>query len=365
MVNTANYIRNRCPTKSLDGSIPYEAWIGNKPDIRHLREFGCKLLCLDNDSIKGKLAPRSKEELFLGYSQQSKGYRVWISKEIISRDVKFLEDRDNRTDKGDVSAPEISSEHRVTRPVIEVETDVTSKTHVNHDEEIISEDDDSGTIHSTDEDLPEDTHDEAEEGEATTSKRGPGRSKIIRTGLRGRPRKLFHEPRESANSTAEYYAFLAEVPLKRAMSGPDAAEWREAMIFEVKSVIGNDTWEVVTRPADHHIIGSRMVLKNKYRSDGSVEKRKARMIAQGFSQRPGVHFNETFAPVARISSIRLMMALAARYEMNIQQLDVTTAYLNGTSCSCSHPKCWTNALDPSQNRKRTTTHYARRPRRCY
>lgn len=95
------------------------------------------------------------------------------------------------------------------------------------------------------------------------------------------------------------------------MSSPDAAEWRETMVFEVKSVIGNDTWEVVSRPADHRIIGSRMVLRNKYRSDGSVEKRKARIVAQG------VHFNETFAPVARISSIRLMMTLPARYGMNI------------------------------------------------
>lgn len=170
-VNTANYIRNRCPTKSLDGSTPYEAWTGNKLDIRYLREFDCKILCLDNDPAKGKLAPRSKEGIFLGYSQQSKGYRVWISEErkvVISRDVKFLEDRGNETSKGDASIPETSPEQ--SHEAYEIETDLTSKIHANRDKEIVPEDDDSGAIYSADEDLPEDMHDEARREETTTPK---------------------------------------------------------------------------------------------------------------------------------------------------------------------------------------------------
>lgn len=65
------------------------------------------------------------------------------------------------------------------------------------------------------------------------------------------------------------------------------------------------------------------------KSDGTLERRKARLVAQGFSQRPGVHFTQTFAPVARFSSIRVMASLAARYGMRIRQFDVATAYLNG------------------------------------
>lgn len=72
-----------------------------------------------------------------------------------------------------------------------------------------------------------------------------------------------------------------------------------------------------------------MVLRNKLNPDGSIQRRKARLVAQGFAQKPGVHFNETFAPVARMGSIRLMISLAARFRMNIHQLDVTTAFLNG------------------------------------
>lgn len=72
-----------------------------------------------------------------------------------------------------------------------------------------------------------------------------------------------------------------------------------------------------------------MMLRNKTNSDGLIQRRKARLVAQGFSQKPGIHFNETFAPVAKSGSIRLMVSLAARYDMKILQLDVATAYLNG------------------------------------
>lgn len=84
------------------------------------------------------------------------------------------------------------------------------------------------------------------------------------------------------------------------------------------------------RPENHEAIGSRFVLRNKYAQDGKLEKRKARIVARGFSQQPGVDFHETYAPVARLKSIRLAMALAAHREMYIHQFDITTAYLNGT-----------------------------------
>ena len=83
------------------------------------------------------------------------------------------------------------------------------------------------------------------------------------------------------------------------------------------------------RPAQGEIIGCRMVLRNKLKPDGTLERRKAPLVAQGFNQKPGIHFSDTFAPVARIGSIRNMTSLAARYGMNIQQFDIATAYLNG------------------------------------
>lgn len=83
------------------------------------------------------------------------------------------------------------------------------------------------------------------------------------------------------------------------------------------------------RPEEREVIGSRIVLRNKLNQNGTLERRKARIVARDFSQHPGVDFDETFAPVARLNSIRIVTALAAQCNMKIHQLDVTTAYLNG------------------------------------
>lgn len=99
------------------------------------------------------------------------------------------------------------------------------------------------------------------------------------------------------------------------------------MIDEVSSVIKNNTWKLVGRPENKTIIGSRMILRNKLNPDGSVMKRKVRLVAQGFLQKPGIHF--TFSPVARLSSVRIVVAAAVELNMKIRQFDVSTTYLNG------------------------------------
>lgn len=125
------------------------------------------------------------------------------------------------------------------------------------------------------------------------------------------------------------FALISEIPMKQAVEGKEADESFNAMAEEMKSILKNDTWELVTRPNNMAVIGSRIVLRNKYAADGSLEKRKARLVAQGFSQRPGIHFDQTFAPVARQSSVRTFVSLATRFRMSIRHFDVTTAYLNG------------------------------------
>lgn len=95
-------------------------------------------------------------------------------------------------------------------------------------------------------------------------------------------------------------------------------------------IIRNDTWALVDRSEGHEVIGSRrIVLWNKLNQDGTLERRKTRIVARSFSQRPGIDFNETFAPVARLGSIHIISVFAAQYGMKIHQLDVTIAYLHG------------------------------------
>lgn len=77
------------------------------------------------------------------------------------------------------------------------------------------------------------------------------------------------------------------------MSGRDVDDWYGAMMSEMKSIIANDTWELVARPADKRIFGSCMVLRNKHDSEEKLERRKTRLVAQVFAQQPGVHFNQS------------------------------------------------------------------------
>jgi hypothetical protein len=93
-VNTAVYIKNRCPTKALDSKTPQEAWTGTKPDVSHLRVFGCKTFSHIPDEKRSKLESKSIPCVFLGYCERTKAYRLMCleTKRIIkSRDVVFLE----------------------------------------------------------------------------------------------------------------------------------------------------------------------------------------------------------------------------------------------------------------------------------
>ena len=83
------------------------------------------------------------------------------------------------------------------------------------------------------------------------------------------------------------------------------------MVEEYDSIMKNQVWEVVSRPQGKKVVGSRWIYKVKHVADGSVEKYQARFVAKGFSQKEGIDYEETFAPVARYSSIQTIISLAA------------------------------------------------------
>ncbi|XP_019052469.1 PREDICTED: uncharacterized protein LOC109114377 [Nelumbo nucifera] len=89
-------------------------------------------------------------------------------------------------------------------------------------------------------------------------------------------------------------------------------KWRKAMNEEIKMIEKNETWELVNRPQDKDTIGVKWVYKTKLNSDGSTQKLKARLVAKGYSQQYGIDYNEIFAPVARLDTIRALIALAAQ-----------------------------------------------------
>ncbi|KAI5317503.1 hypothetical protein L3X38_037210 [Prunus dulcis] len=93
--------------------------------------------------------------------------------------------------------------------------------------------------------------------------------------------------------------------------------WKKAMEAEITMIEKNNTWELVNRPFDKPIIGVKWIYKTKLNLDGSVQKNKARLVAKGYSQKPGIDFNETFAPVARLDTVRTLVAVAAQKNWNL------------------------------------------------
>lgn len=106
-------------------------------------------------------------------------------------------------------------------------------------------------------------------------------------------------------------------------------EWRNAMKEELMAIQKNETWEMVNLPEGKNAIGLKWVFKTKYHADGTIQKHKARLVAKGYSQQHGIDFEETFSPVARFETVRIVLALAAQLHWPVYQFDVKSAFLNG------------------------------------
>nr|GEV65235.1 zinc finger, CCHC-type [Tanacetum cinerariifolium] len=117
--------------------------------------------------------------------------------------------------------------------------------------------------------------------------------------------------------------------VEEAMNSRNFAFWKEAINDEMDSLVSNNTWELSDLPPGFKAIGCRWVFRIKYHTDGSIQTFKARLVIQGFSQRQGVDYFDTYAPVARITSIRVLFALASIYNLPIHRMDVKTVFLNG------------------------------------
>lgn len=101
------------------------------------------------------------------------------------------------------------------------------------------------------------------------------------------------------------------------------------MNVELRALEANGTWEITTLPEGKKAIGSKWLYKTKYNSDGTFERCKVRFVIQGCRQRKGIHYDETFAPMAKMLTVRALLAVAAIKDWNISQMDVTNALLHG------------------------------------
>ena len=131
----------------------------------------------------------------------------------------------------------------------------------------------------------------------------------------------------------EYFALHGEetddpTTYQEAVESERAEQWNKAMEEEIQALIENHTWTETTIPPGKTPIGCKWVFKTKRDAEGNLERLKARVVAKGYNQRIGIDYGETFAPVARFTSIRAILALAAAEDMDIHHMD-STAFLNG------------------------------------
>ena len=130
----------------------------------------------------------------------------------------------------------------------------------------------------------------------------------------------------------DFHCFSALAYLQEPQSFREASSnplWKQAMKEELDALHKTGTWDLVDLPPGKSAIGCKWIYKIKTRSDGTVDRYKARLVARGFTQKYGIDYEETFAPVARLSSVRTLIAISAARRWPLFQMDVKNAFLNG------------------------------------
>lgn len=311
-VKTAAYLRNRCPSEAIGGRIPLEIWLRREvkfEDYKHLRVFGCQAWAWEPNP-KGKLGPRATECVMIGYQDGSKAYRLWDIKNsriIISRDVVFREDkfpfkRVQGLEKDKTGDEEFTFQIHSFFPEVTEE--------IPEPEDVAAG---PPLVLGEPPDPPDAAQEMPEPGEAV-----PRRSDRLRKGT------------ECSHCKLVNCKNLSDVPktAQEALEGPEAEQWRQAMEAELNNMQQQGTWEIVKRPMDRNVIGSKWVFVKKRDQEGNVVKFKARLVAQGFSQIHGIDYTETFSPVIHKKTIRVLMAIAIENDWQMKQYDVVGAYLN-------------------------------------
>jgi hypothetical protein len=136
--------------------------------------------------------------------------------------------------------------------------------------------------------------------------------------------------RRQLSNFSSHHAFVSCVEHKKVYEALENPDWLNAMHEKLNNFERNKVWTLVERPKDcRNVIGTKWIFKNKQDANSIVIRNKARLVAQGFSQVEDIDFGETFAPVARLESIRILLAYAYHHNFKLQQMDVKSAFING------------------------------------
>ena len=135
------------------------------------------------------------------------------------------------------------------------------------------------------------------------------------------------------NLSPYFHAFVTqlshfEIP-KSIKDAMQVLEWKDVILEEMRALEKNQTWELIDLPKEKRTIGCKWVFTVKFKSDGPLERYKDRLVAKGFTQTYGIDYSKTFAPVAKLNTVRVLLSIAVNLDWQLQQLDVKNAFLNG------------------------------------
>ncbi|KAJ9549008.1 hypothetical protein OSB04_021551, partial [Centaurea solstitialis] len=339
---TAVYTINRHATPTLQNKSPYETLHGITPAYELLKVWGCACFVQLQPHEHTKLQPRSRLCLFLGYGIEHKGYHCWdpISKRLrISRNVTFWEHDPFYT---------MPNSHFETHTSIfpfftdsSISLDLPSSTFTLNPEA-------HAPVASPAPSIPPPVPIASPTPEAPVHVPipPPTQSSVPTSRSTSEPSVESADPRPSSSENVRRSDRVRQVPFhlrdyhcyatllsnheptsyKEASS---SSHWQAAMQEELQALDKAQTWDSVPLPPGKRPIGSKWVFKIKTKSDGSIDRYKARLVAKGFNQEYGIDYEETFAPVARITSVRNLLAIAATKRWPLFQMDVKNAFLNG------------------------------------
>jgi len=273
-LNTATYIKNISSTSTINNMTPFEALKKEKPSLKHLKVFGCVAYAHIPKEKRLKLDEKARKCIFLGYSNCSKGFRLYDmekKKVFIERNVIFDENKI-------CQKQETTENNKILENYVRVE-------------ESESENEENSETENIEPQLP----------------------KRVR-----RPPQRYGE---WVYATTDF-----NLP-NSAEDGLNDRNWKKAMDSEIQSMHMNNVYDLVELPEGKKVVKSKWIFKTK-NNEGNVLY-KARLVAQGYSQKLGEDYNETFSPVARFESIRTLLALSVKNKYKVHHMDIKTAFLNG------------------------------------
>ncbi|CAM8915811.1 unnamed protein product [Rhodiola kirilowii] len=356
-VLTATYIINRLPSQILSGKTPWEMLFKSVPSIDHLKTFGCLCYVITLAHQRDKFDHRALQCIFLGNPMGQKGYKTYCltnNQVIVSRHVIFGED--NFPYKK-LSAPNVP-ECTVSLPILPASVDISP----------FDDADDIDYNPIVDNNFPVDdlSIDDADDIFYEVNTDTTPMDQILDVSNTDIPNKVVPVPRKSQRKTqapawtkdyicqnvtkhtspyemsqfltyqkcspAHHHFVMQISDIKEPTSFTQAAKdskWMEAMQKEISALELNETWHITALPPGKTIVDCKWIYKVKFHANGTIERYKARLVAKGFTQVEGLDYQDTFAPVAKMTTVRCLLAVSASRQWPVYQLDVNNAFLHG------------------------------------